>query len=70
MKKTPRPEAVIRHARLFGAGNIQVAQEIVEEAKKDAMMKGFIRNFRALYADDGAKDMAKARERAARVNLD
>lgn len=33
MKKTPRPEAIVRHARLFGARNIRVAQIVMEGAK-------------------------------------
>jgi len=59
-EKVVKPGVVSRYVRLFGAANVVVA----EEAKKDLMMKGYVKNFRALYAGGGAKEMAEARERA------
>lgn len=69
MKKEPRPEAVIRHARIFGAGNIQVVQRVASGAKEDTT-KSPVENFRTLRSNGGARGAAEAHERASANSSD
>jgi hypothetical protein len=66
LKKTPRLGAICRYVRLYGA----ISHKVTQRAKNDEMMKRFIRNFRALYANGGREIMDEACRQAARSPIE